>query len=217
MSYILEALKKSEQQRKQGDVPTLQTIHLPRPEQPSTASWPYLVIVLLLVSLAFVLGWLQPWQDRPVAETTPAQAQPMAEPVASAPPAATAPPVTPARPEPVAPPPVVAAAPVVEQQAASQASADSSVRPSLEIGAVPYLTDLPELVQQAIPQMNFAGHVYSSNAQQRSVIINGRSMGEGDRVIEGLAVEQITHDGVVFNYRGQLFRMDILQNWSFDY
>jgi len=211
MSYILEALKKSEQQRKQGDVPTLQTIHLPRPEQPSTASWPYLVIVLLLVSLAFVLGWLQPWQDRQVAETTPAQAQPMAEP------AAPAAPVAPARPEPVVAPPVVAAAPVVEQQPASQASADSSVRPSLEIGAVPYLTDLPELVQQAIPQMNFAGHVYSSNAQQRSVIINGRSMSEGDRVIDGLAVEQITHDGVVFNYRGQLFRMDILQNWSFDY
>jgi len=214
MSYILEALKKSEQQRKQGDVPTLQTIHLPRPEQTSTASWPYLVIVLLLVSLAFVLGWLQPWQDRQAAETTSAQAQPMAEPPAPAAPAA---PVTPVRPEPVAALPVVAAAPVVEQQPAYQASADSTIRPSLEIGAVPYLTDLPELVQQAIPQMNFAGHVYSSNAQQRSVIINGRSMSEGDRVIDGLAVEQITHDGVVFNYRGQLFRMDILQNWSFDY
>jgi len=215
MSYILEALKKSEQQRKQGDVPTLQTIHLPRPEQPTTASWPYLVIVLLLVSLAFVLGWLQPWQDRQVAEATPALAQPQPK-AESAAPAAPVTPVTPARPEPVVAPPVVAAAPVVKQPPASQASADSSVRPSLEIGAVPYLTDLPELVQQAIPQMNFAGHVYSSNAKQRSVIINGRSMGEGDRVIEGLAVEQITHDGVVFNYRGQLFRMDILQNWSFD-
>jgi len=33
MSYILDALKKSDLQRKQGEVPTLQTVHLPvRPQ-----------------------------------------------------------------------------------------------------------------------------------------------------------------------------------------
>ena len=72
------------------------------------------------------------------------------------------------------------------------------------------------LIQQAVPDMVFAGHVYSSQPAQRSVIINGASMNEGDRVIQALRVEQITRDGVIFNYQGQLFRVEILQDWSFD-
>ncbi|TNF38918.1 MAG: hypothetical protein EP315_00535 [Gammaproteobacteria bacterium] len=88
--------------------------------------------------------------------------------------------------------------------------------PSLEMDTVPYLQDLPALVQQAIPDMTFAGHVYSSNPAQRSVIINGHAMGEGELVIDRLRVEQITRNGVVFNFDGQLFRMDILQDWSFN-
>ena len=75
---------------------------------------------------------------------------------------------------------------------------------------------MPALVQQAIPDMEFAGHVYSSNPEQRSVIINGRSMAEGETVVEGLRVEQITEKGVVFDYQNQLFQMPILQNWAFD-
>ena len=88
--------------------------------------------------------------------------------------------------------------------------------PSLDIESVPHLSEMPELIQQGIPQMSFAGHVYSSNAEQRSVIINGHSMAEGDVVITGLVIEQITSDGVIFNYQGQLFRMQILQDWSFN-
>ena len=99
----------------------------------------------------------------------------------------------------------------------SPPSPGSGETPSLDIGAVPHLSEMPRLVQEAIPQMTFAGHVYSTNAEQRSVIINGHSMSEGDRVIAGLRVEQITRDGIIFNYRDQLFRMEILQDWSFDY
>lgn len=215
MSYILEALKKSEQQRKQGDVPSLQTVHLPMPEQPSSASWPYLVIVLLLVSLAFVLGWLQPWNSRdPVVPTVqqPAQLQPPVAAATAEKAAAVADKVSQSPAEPTTQP-----APPVDPQPAYVSAAAETDRPSLDIGSVPHLSEMPELVRQAIPQMKFAGHVYSSNAEQRSVIINGRSMSEGETVIAGLLVEQISRDGVVFNYRGQLFRMQILQDWSFDY
>jgi general secretion pathway protein B len=214
MSYILEALKKSEQQRKQGDVPSLQTVHPPMPEQPTSASWPYLVIVVLLVSLAFVLGWMQPWNDRGPLESVARQ---QAQPAVQASVAATLSTPTDA---------VSADTPALAMQPSAElaglpppAAAASAVpeRPSLDMGSVPHLSEMPELVRQAIPQMKFAGHVYSSSAEQRSVIINGRSMSEGETVIAGLLVEQITRDGIVFNYRGQLFRMQILQDWSFDY
>ena len=85
-----------------------------------------------------------------------------------------------------------------------------------EIRQVPGLSELPPDVQQAIPNMVFAGHVYSSNPAQRSIIINGYAMSEGDVVVGNLKVKQITRDGVIFDYQSQLFRVNILQDWSFD-
>ena len=213
MSYILEALKKSEQQRRQGPVPDLQTVHLATPDAPGQRSWPYVVIVLLLVSLAFILGWLQPWKIPSANEITAETATVVVPPPADSLAARTAPPVQ-AVPE-AQPESSRQAAAVVN--AAPVAAEPVSQPPSLEIQAVPHLSELPDLVQQAIPDMSFAGHVYSGSADQRSVIINGRSMAEGDTVIRDLSIEQITSDGIIFNYKGQLFRMEILQDWSFDY
>ena len=61
MSYILDALKKSDHERKQGTVPGLQTVHIPVSIESSASRWPYFFIVFLLLSLAFVLGMLRPW------------------------------------------------------------------------------------------------------------------------------------------------------------
>lgn len=227
MSYILEALKKSDQERRRGDVPNLQTLHIPRPVQPAARSWPYLAILFLLVALlvamAFVVGSMQPWsspaqvQQPATAPSPPTSAQPAD--IADTPATETAVDLKPTQ---------LASARYPESQhspvqrrssrppAVVSQPSTVDVTPSLDIGAVPHLSEMPELVQQAIPEMSFAGHVYSSNAEQRSVIINGHSMSEGDRVIGGLVVEQITRDGIVFNYRDQLFRMEILQDWSFD-
>ena len=216
MSYILEALKKSEQERKQGDVPNIQTVHMPRPTHPETRTWPYLVIVLLLVSLAFVIGWMQPWNtpvviERQQEDSVVIASQPEPTPVGKKRVAQQA--------VQVPPQPKVEAevASAVQRAIVAQAPSTEKGVPSLDIGTVPHLSEMPQLVQQAIPEMSFAGHVYSSNAEQRSVIINGHSMSEGDTVINGLVVEQITSDGIVFSYRDQLFRMEILQDWSFDY
>lgn len=217
MSYILEALKKSEQERRQGPVPDLQTVHLAGPQAPVQRVWPYAVIVLLLVSLAFVLGWMQPWRV-PLPGEQASQLPPTLPPPARALAAERAPASVPV------PSPTAASSPVTQPVEQPVALAESravvtttGAAPSLEIQSVPHLSDMPPLVQQAIPDMSFAGHVYSPNAAQRSVIINGRAMAEGDTVIRDLRIEQITSDGIVFNYKGQLFRMAILQDWSFDY
>ena len=224
MSYILEALKKSDQERKQGHVPDLQTVHVPVSIEQHHSRWLYLVIILLLLSLAFVLGWLRPWESPELVVSPPA------EPVTVS--------VETLVDEPVAELPGVPVQPVVAEEAIQDSSHLSRVQPveetmaaadqpqvpaiardeapSLELQSVPHLYSLPELVQQSIPKMIFAGHVYSSNIAQRSIIINDHSMSEGDRVMEGLEVEQITPSGVVFNYQGQLFKMDVLQDWSFD-
>ena len=211
MSYILEALKKSEQERKRGDVPDLQTVHLPIFAQSQSHKWPYVVIVFLLLVLAFVLGMVMKWDDDKIISETPQSNVEIPKNTASV--------------EQTIEPPVVEAPVMQTQQAVKTESTyiaepvvNRSIEeiPSLEMNSAPLLSELPSLIQQGIPKMTFAGHVYSSNPSQRSVIINGHAMGEGDVIMNNLRVEQITRSGVVFKFEGQLFRIDILQDWSFE-
>ena len=225
MSYILDALKKSDQERQQGDVPDLQTVHVPVSVESVPVRWPYIVIGALLLSLAFVLGMLRPWDsdsvessveqaseshkeelkiDAPVANNSVAKENKATRSVVEA--------VPETRPEKIVAPikEKIAKPVVVEQKTVVKSSSYDTA------SSVQHLQDMPEMVQQAIPEMVFAGHVYSSDAAQRSVIINDHYMNEGDVVIVGLKVERITPKGVIFDYNGQLFRTDILQDWSFD-
>ncbi len=107
MSFILDALKKSEKKRETAEVPNLHTVHgegPPPPPRKRRPLWPYLLIAVLLLN-AGVLIWYVFFREEPqvaAVVTEPAPA-PIAE---SAPvsPAIPAPPVVPA-PEPVTPSP----------------------------------------------------------------------------------------------------------------
>ncbi|MCW8854313.1 MAG: general secretion pathway protein GspB [Gammaproteobacteria bacterium] len=213
MSYILEALKKSDQTRKQGNIPDLQTIHVPLSVEVQQSRWPYIIIVVLLMGLVFLLGWMRPWQAASVAEPVVNNPQIIND--------------------------SIKASVVIEQQVVAEIQPDNNqkvdiqkpqlteqiempeaeklmVRADSGQQPVPHLQELPALLQQAIPDMSFAGHVYSSNPAQRSVIINGSAMGEGDLIIGDLRIDEITSNGVIFDYQAQRFRIDILQDWSFD-
>ena len=214
MSYILEALKKSDQTRKQGNIPDLQTIHVPVTVEVQQSRWPYIVIVVLLMGLVFLLGWMKPWQSASITEPVANSHKVSSENTESA--------------------------VMIEQQAGAEVVPESkqlkvsthkpdlidrsvNYQPQVSmmqgepgLQPVPHLQEMPESVKQAIPDMTFAGHVYSSNPAQRSVIINGSAMGEGDLLMNGLSIDQITDKGVIFDYQSQRFRIDILQDWSFD-
>lgn len=63
MSYILEALKKSERERQRGSVPDLHTIQAVQEASPTKrrALWPLLACAVLLVNAAILLWWSRPW------------------------------------------------------------------------------------------------------------------------------------------------------------
>ncbi len=92
MSYILDALRKSDQQRQQAKAPTLataQSVPAPKPSRFAFNAW----LAVALIGAGILIGWLQPWQ----AETPPA--------APSAPfPVATPPSAFQALPAPAAPP-----------------------------------------------------------------------------------------------------------------
>ena len=89
MSYILEALKKSEQERRRGEVPEI--THFETTEDNKSGAfklWPVVVVVLLIVNIGGLVMWA-PWQDKAVtnqtASDTSSQVQAKQAPVVSMP------------------------------------------------------------------------------------------------------------------------------------
>ena len=71
------------------------------------------------------------------------------------------------------------------------------------------LTDLPASVVGDLPEFKISLHYYIAEPQSRVVRINDRTMNEGDYLSEGVMVEQIYERGVVMNYRGWRFQLEL--------
>ena len=234
MSYILDALRKSDQQRRRNAAPPLllEPAAAEPPKQPALVV--YGLFALALLGAGVAIGWLRPWQSEPTPQLPPAstprlpeprqipvpqaapapapapqlQAQQVAPAMTGGAPAAGPAPAT-AVIEPMHAPPKVAskaAAPVpapVPREAASGGS-----RPGAAAPAAPVMTmaELPLAIQQKLRPMSISVHAYSGKAADRLVGVNGRLLHEGDSVAPGLALEQITPDGMILSYKGYTFR-----------
>lgn len=231
MSYILEALKKSENDRGETGTPTFQTVHHSSLQYQSQrqSMWPYILTAIVVINMA-VLAYLvydsgkQPVvvaQAAPAIPATvaatpvysntaqpqlvaPQQAQPATQPAAQAPALAASRPTTPA---------TVITEPQPAWQAPVQATAAPAPQDNTETVALS-VNELPFDMQASIPDMAFSAHVYSSNPRQRSVVINGNFMEEGDLLTSQLRLMEITTDGVVFDYQGTLFRSSVVSGWT---
>jgi general secretion pathway protein B len=87
MSYILDALKKSDQQRQRGATPTLQTSQSIEAPRHTGRAWLYLSLAVAVAAGAFGLGSLRPWRTEPVVVAVPS---PLASPASLAAPDAAA-------------------------------------------------------------------------------------------------------------------------------
>jgi hypothetical protein len=102
MSFILDALKKSENDRQRQSGPALFEVRV-APPRSGFPSWAIALVGLLVVTLA-VIGWLM-FRKPATAATPPSAAAPVPAPVAAAPAPA------PVQPAPVAPPTAPATGP----------------------------------------------------------------------------------------------------------
>lgn len=228
MSYILDALKKAEAERRQEQVPGLHTQPLPvTPSAHRRPAWLQPAAVggaLTALAVLAVLAWWQPWSaPPPVRQASPVPIPPAATVAQAAPPA---PP--PARPETTAPaaaeaPPAEAPAKAVKPKAKAEApkkarlmeqKPESKPEPKPEPKpetappeeSIVALRDLPEAVQRTIPPISVGGYIYAAKPAARSVLINKRLVREGDQVAPDLVLERMTPNGMVFNFRGTRFR-----------
>lgn len=74
--------------------------------------------------------------------------------------------------------------------------------------------DLPASIKQTLPAFIISAHVYSTNPMQRSIVINNNFLEEGEYVLDGLILYEITPDGAIFNYQGTLFSYGVVSSWQ---
>ena len=192
MSYILDALRKSERDRQPTDLATLTPVQRSRSQKRSNRWLISLVLVLagnmvLLVYLTFGRGAL----DNLVPASASASASAGSLPTGSSERNATDTNVQQLDTSPIATDPLG-----VEEAV--------TIRPAVQT----------DEMRQLLASLTFTSHVFADDPALRSVMIDGRFFREGDSPQQGVALVSITSTGVVLRYRGREIAYNVLEQWE---
>ena len=215
MSFILDALKKSETDRQQRS--TAEFSKVPASTGPGgVPGWLLVLGILLAINLVVLLGLFLKPADEPGVQTASVAiepAAPTAESLREEPEATLAaedkpsfarqveeakrsrPAASDAR---TAPP----SQPVPEPAETLPGTGEA---PSRQAAALPTIYELVADGSIALPELHLDIHVYSEVAEERFVFINMSKHREKSQLSEGPLVEEITPEGVVLAYRGKSF------------
>ncbi|MBI4357482.1 MAG: general secretion pathway protein GspB [Gammaproteobacteria bacterium] len=75
--------------------------------------------------------------------------------------------------------------------------------------SLPRLLDLPESIQESIPEFKFMGHLYSTRPGKSSVIIKNKLLYEGEEVAPAVLLEKVTEKGAILSYQGTRFQIEV--------
>jgi general secretion pathway protein B len=223
MSFILDALKKSESERQRQAGPALLEMRIIPPAR-GLPAWAMVIGAILLASVA-VLGWVA-LRTAPAPATARAHA-PATVPASSAMPASAQRPLAGAPPEGAAQAgavqagvatvqpgtgsaPPLAAGDINDAGQSGDNPADNAPAVAADPGSQPAGANGAKLRSYAelsgtVPELRLDLHVYSANPAERYAFINMHRVHEGDVTPEGAQVQQITRDGVVLEYHGSEF------------
>ena len=202
MSFILDAIKKSEADRKksqQTDIYSLQDQDIARPSVHTHRSrWLLLCFALVILVLTGWYLWspLLNYMSEYDAANKDVSASVVAEDALDQKENFT---------------------PVIETASTSTAdelmptySINDSLPPNHQIKE---LWEQPVSFQNQLPTLDFAFHVYSEVAEQRTIIINDRRLTEGQMIARGLKLHTITESGVILFYQDRFFHVDVVTQW----
>ena len=216
MSYILDALRKADQERSIGDVPDLDTPHWIQRRGGSVRPWVWVVIGLLVVNGALLALLFNRDASGPAVSGNAAdheQSAPMDPPIKPL-----------ARPErKVITKPRQALPPVVERPQARKppavvaptAIADGgSVVPAVTVPAQSSGSEIPEWSELSLEfrggynQPRLDVHVYDEEPSRRFILVDLKRYVEGDTLKDGARLEKIMPGSIQLYHQGTRFRID---------
>lgn len=198
MSFILDALRKSENERRRNEVPGLADSRV-KQQSKKRGFWIPLVALLAGINISLLaVMWLMGDADTSGPRTGTVRTAP----------------VTPAPSPSTSPRRLQEELEAVAETAPGQPAIPAATRPAqAEVPSMantmsvnlPTLTDLMLDGSVSVQPLRLDIHVYSDNADERFVFINMSKYREGDRTSEGPTVTEINTAGVVLNHQGRDF------------
>jgi general secretion pathway protein B len=229
MSFILDALKKSESDRQRQSGPALFEVKV-APPRTRLPLWAIAIALLLVVNLTIV-AWMMlrhPSARADAANPAPTMANLQGNlaavpAVASAslpqpPPMAATSAAAPAGSPGAALPATANTAPLASPGAADDQNPEDyapAAEPAPSLGGghvrrdtadgVPLYQELSVAPGARLPQLRLDLHVYAARPQDRFVMINMHKLREGEALPEGVRLESVTPEGAVLSYNGSRF------------
>jgi general secretion pathway protein B len=236
VSFILDALKKSESERQRHAGPALFEVKTAS-SRAGLPPWAFALLALLAINLV-ALAWFVLRDPAPRDAATagaataavPAPNPPLAAPVvADAAPAAGRPILPPSATtdafaegedfvadegatdefalDDVAPTPGAGAA-VSESVVVASPGASPAAPVSRGADDAPSIEELPASIVNQLPPLHLDLHVYGPRPSERFVMINMQRLREGDALPDGIRLDAITPTGAILSYRGNRFMLE---------
>ena len=244
MSYILDALRKSEQERGHGNIPGVQTVHSSslNYSDDKKAYWPYILIIAAILNIAAISYFIF---DKKQSTSNPVEVAQNANIKNNYKETKTDDLTlnveqTKAIEETTAAPLVINKNKKREPIKAAAVTVNAiddkpSTTPAIienhnkAIKTKDTATDnkskkyqeqiidfynLPETIKRQLPTITISAHIYSSNPLQRSIVINNNFLEEGEYIMDNLILHEITSSGAIFNFNGTLFSYPVVSSWQ---
>lgn len=233
MSYILDALKKADQERTLGKVPDLEAAHWGERRSKRSYRWVWIVGGLLLINGALLVMLLGSDDDvvsssdgqSGQADSIPVTPVPRAESVTVSPPRDIARPREPVYvpPSPAVKQPQTNAwqAPVTSAETVVNQVSPPVITPSpafvrppapaakpVTTSSVPEWNDLSLEFRSGFTLPHIDVHVYSDDPGRRFILVDLQKFREGDTLDSGAVLEEIQPDSIQLYYQGTRFRAE---------
>jgi general secretion pathway protein B len=263
MSYILDALKKSEKERQKSTVPDPLQIHdyIAHEAKNRRPVWVYVLSVVVILNIGLLFYWMNPWQTKKAATSNTSSGERSIALNSPAPPA-------PVQPKNDSEKAVIAekekepesartfavkapqSAPLAGKGGTLQAAAASSEKvkekpvhsgesmksqattanepqhvaqtapvpsdhktetqtPAPDANRIYTVSELPLSLQQSLPAFTISAFLYSDDPAARMVRVNGKMLREGDALPEGLKLNEIRQDELIFGYQNYRIRLRV--------
>ena len=229
MSYILEALKKVDQERDIGAVPDLATPHEAKRPQTRSYRWLWIIVTLLSVNAVLVVKLLKDKDaEVPVTAQVPLEQQTalindqLVQPIQQTSETLISEAPTPEKPVLPENEPILSTGELVMlPEPAYLQDSKSSILPEeeldMQMDAMTTAKDnsqlqswyeLPQEIRDRLDLPRLDVHVYSEEPRRRFILVNLEKYREGEILESGLVLEEILPDGMVMSYQGERFRVE---------
>jgi len=204
MSYILDALNKSEQERAKKSTPSLRDLPQDTPSKSPTVRQIIAALIVLIVANSIGVYWYfggatnQATDHKDNTQEYLEQISPPAE---------------------QKPKPNLKPTPTPEQtfKRTLAASAKGSPRSTVAESTVTITPDRlnkPPANETKRPEVEFTAHIFADDPELRMIKIDGVARYEKDQLPSGIIVQEITELGVILEKNGQRFEFNVVDDWQ---